>query len=143
MDPEDESNLLVEDKDKERYRHAQNGDHLMEVPFECDLCHFRNMNGRDPVWRDLKDLDTLEAIRRAQLDVFWAREEATVRGNLSRLRRDYLDVTGQYNVGDSLLPYFPGYTLKDRVGMGAAVAMLSVSLRPGKYCQNIGFGTTP
>ena len=29
----------------DRYRCGRNGDHLMGVPFECDLCSFRNMCG--------------------------------------------------------------------------------------------------
>ena len=44
-----ESNLLHTDKDQERYRCARNGDHLMKVSFECELCHYRNTNKRDPV----------------------------------------------------------------------------------------------
>ena len=43
------SNFLQEENDQQRYRSARNEDHLMKVPFECGLCHFRNMNERDPV----------------------------------------------------------------------------------------------
>ena len=39
-----EIDLLQEGKDQERYRSARNGGHLMKVPFEYVLCHFRNMN---------------------------------------------------------------------------------------------------
>ena len=59
------SNFLQEEKDQRRYRSARNGDHLMKVPFECDLCHFRNMNKRDPVSRGKRDEDTFVAIMRA------------------------------------------------------------------------------
>ena len=38
-----ESDLLQEGNDLERYRSTRNGDHLMKVPFGCDLCHFRNI----------------------------------------------------------------------------------------------------
>jgi hypothetical protein len=31
--------------DEKRYLHTRNGDHLM-VPFQCDLCHFRNIMAR-------------------------------------------------------------------------------------------------
>jgi hypothetical protein len=31
-----------------QYRWGRNGDHLMGVPFECDLCSFQNVAGRDP-----------------------------------------------------------------------------------------------
>ena len=41
---------------------TMNGDHLMGVPFECDLCSFRNVVGRDPVLGDYNDHFTLVAI---------------------------------------------------------------------------------
>ena len=138
---EDENEVLMDAQDNERYRVGRDGDHLAGVPFECDLCHFRNMNRRDPVWQNSKDVRTLEAIRRVQLDVFWAREPGTVKGNLGRMRRDYLDVTGRYSVGDHLLPYFPTHTLEDRVGMSAAITMLTASLRAGIYGSNIQWAT--
>ena len=63
VEAEDESEVLLEETDLERHRHGRNGDHLMGVPFECDLCHFRNMNKRDPVWESPKDMATMEVIR--------------------------------------------------------------------------------
>ena len=44
-----ESNLLQEEKDQQRYRSARNRDNLMKLPFEYNLCHFRNRNKRDQV----------------------------------------------------------------------------------------------
>ena len=44
----------------------------MGVPFECDLCSFRNTVGRDPVEGSDRDNFTLTAIRRVLLDVMWA-----------------------------------------------------------------------
>ena len=49
-DVEDKSEVLLEGKDGERYRVGRSGDYLTGVPFECDLCHFCNLNRRDPVW---------------------------------------------------------------------------------------------
>jgi hypothetical protein len=66
-----------------RYRCGRDGDHLMGVPFECDLCSFRNVVGRDPVVMDGRDEFTLTAIRRVLLDVMWAREPDTVTSNWS------------------------------------------------------------
>ena len=125
VDPEDESEVLTDNRDRDRYKMGRDGDHLMGVPFECDLCHFRYMNCRDPVWRSAKDMDIIEAIRRVLLDVFWAREEGKVSGNLSRMRRDYLDVKARYCIGDQLLPYFATHDLRDQVGMSAAITMLT------------------
>ena len=66
-----DSDLLQEEEDQERYRSARNRDHLMKLPFECDLCHFRNMNKQDTVSRYKRDESLLIAIQRARLDVFW------------------------------------------------------------------------
>ncbi|KAL7523210.1 hypothetical protein ACHAXR_000074, partial [Thalassiosira sp. AJA248-18] len=112
----------------------------MGVPFECDLCHFRNITGRDPVWDDTKDVDTLVAIRRANLDALWAREPGTVGGNLSRARRDYLDATTLYSIKDPL-PYLPTHTVEDKLGMKPALITLATTLRAGVYTRNIQFAT--
>jgi hypothetical protein len=37
-----------------RFKSGRNGDHLL-CPFQCDLCHFRNIQGRDPVPGLVKD----------------------------------------------------------------------------------------
>ena len=76
----------------------------MKFLFECELCHYRNMNKRDPVEGCRKDKDTFIGIRWAQLDIFWSREPTTVMTNLSRLRRDYIDSTTMFNMGDRVLP---------------------------------------
>jgi hypothetical protein len=34
----------------DRYRCGRDGDHLMGVPFKCDLCLFQNVCGRQPVF---------------------------------------------------------------------------------------------
>ena len=94
--------LLVEEGDDERYRCARNGDHLMGVPFSCDLCHFRNLNHRTPDLSNAKDVRTLGAIRRASLDALWAREPGTVKGNLNRLRADYRDAMTLFSMKDQL-----------------------------------------
>ncbi len=54
------------------YQCGRDGDHLMEVPFECDLCSFRNVVGRDSIITDARDEFTLITIRRVLLDVMWA-----------------------------------------------------------------------
>ena len=92
----------------------------MKVPFECDLCHFRNMNKPDPVYGCKKDEDTYIVMRRAQLDVFWAREPSTVASNLSRLMRYYIDATTVFSLGYIVFPCLPSHKVVDRVGMIAA-----------------------
>jgi hypothetical protein len=41
-----------------RCMEGRNGDNLL-CPFQCDLCHFRNIKKRDPFASDLKDLNLL------------------------------------------------------------------------------------
>ena len=69
VEPEDASEVLLEETDLERHRHGRNGDHLMGVPFECNLCHFQNTNKQEPVWESPKDMATMEVTRRVLFDV--------------------------------------------------------------------------
>ena len=131
--------LEMDADEQKRYQHKRVGDHLMGVPFECDLCHFRNMNRRDPVWGHQKDEDTLMAIRRANLDVCWARESSTVSGNLSRVRRDYLDASDIFSLGKCPLSLLPSPKVEDRVGMSAYLMTLAASLRTGVYATNVHY----
>jgi hypothetical protein len=63
--------------DEKRFKVGRNGDNLM-CPFQCDLCHFRNIQKRDFRPADVKDRLLLQCICRASLDAFWAREPSTV-----------------------------------------------------------------
>ena len=83
--------LETEELLNKRFRIARDGDHLMGILIECDMCQLRNVNERDPIYGNSKDDYTLLCIRRAILNVFWSRETSTVLGNFSRLRRDYFD----------------------------------------------------
>jgi hypothetical protein len=53
----------------------------MGVPFECDLCSFQNVVGRDPDDTDARYEFTLTAIRQVLLYVMWAQEPDTVASN--------------------------------------------------------------
>ena len=113
----------------------------MKLPYECELCHYRNMNKQDPVYDCKKDEDTFIALCRAQLDVLWARESFIVASNLSRLRQDYIDSTTMFTLGNRVLHYLPSHTVEDMVGIVPAVMTLVASLRPGDYCKNAQPGT--
>jgi hypothetical protein len=118
---------------KHWYRCARDGDHLMGVPFECNLCTFRNVNERGPVWRNRKDQFTLTCIRRVQLDVMWARESHMVEMSWTRSKADFKMVTENLSVRPELvLPQLGNAELKDRVGMTIALTMLLTSLWPGR-----------
>jgi hypothetical protein len=69
-----------------RCMEGRNGENLV-CPFQCDLCHFRNIKKRDPFAGDLKDLSLLCGIRRAKLDAFWARRPGIVKSNLTLVLR--------------------------------------------------------
>ena len=112
----------------------------MGSPFECDLCHFRNVCQRDPRPEVPQDLLTLVCIRRAILDALWAREPSTVAGNLSRLRRDYREARDTTSMVD-LLPAMGNPKVEDRVGMKVAVMSLLASLRDGNNTKNIQWDT--
>ena len=110
----------------------------MGIPFECDLCHFRNLTKRNPMWGNPRDEYTLTCIWRANLDAMWARATSTVRANLSRIKLDYGIAVGVFAITDPL-PSLGWPRLEDRVGMGIAIVTLQSSLRPGKYCRHLQF----
>jgi hypothetical protein len=83
---DDEGHDQTVEGDESRFRCARNGDHLM-CPFQCDLCHFRNVQGRDPIPGLPKDKLLLQCIRRATLDAFWSRESSTVAANARGAKR--------------------------------------------------------
>jgi hypothetical protein len=75
---------MASPEDVKRSRCALVGDHWMVV-FQCDLCHFRNITGKDPrVSQSAEDLRAMVATRRVHLDVLWPREPSTVRANARR-----------------------------------------------------------
>jgi hypothetical protein len=117
--------------DEARFMKARSGDHLM-TPFQCDLCHFRNMMGRNPVLTLWSDREILEYVRRASLDAFWSREVSTVAKNLSAARKMERKVADRLGL-PSITPPMGPFPLKDEGGMATAIAVLDRSLEPGKH----------
>jgi hypothetical protein len=114
----------------------------MGVPFECDLCLFCNMCGRQPEFKNKRDHFTLTAIPRAQLDVMWAREPHTVATNWARAKADYDMTMCHLSVlPESLLPQLGLAEVWDQVGMAEALATLVTSLRPGRNSTNVQWDT--
>jgi len=72
---------LLDSGDKLRFIRARDGDHLV-TPFQCNLCHFCNIMGRDPIHNSPQDVRLQKLIRRANLDALWSREPNTVRTTL-------------------------------------------------------------
>jgi hypothetical protein len=80
--------VLVNEEDKTRFLRAIVGDDVL-CPFQCELCHFRNMQRRSPMKGTgvLNDAETIDLIRRANLDAFWSREPTTIGHNFSKVNR--------------------------------------------------------
>ena len=103
-----------------------------DIPFECDMCQFRNVNERDPIHGNSKDNYTLLCLRRSILDEFWNRETSTVSGNFRKLRRDYFDSAEALSIRRPV-PIIGTNKVRDRVGMGCAIQNLDASRIKGKW----------
>ncbi|KAL7502109.1 hypothetical protein ACHAWX_000458 [Stephanocyclus meneghinianus] len=121
-----------------KFRAARDGDHLMGTPFECDLCHFRNLARQDPDLNSPQDIFQLMCIRQAILDSFWARHPSTVTLNRRRTWLDYKDSVDKFDIVQ-IIPPFGTNTVTDRVGMVIAIITLNASLRPGLYARHLQF----
>ena len=135
-----EEGFEVDDETKDMFMHGRDGDHVMGVCFECDVCSFRNVNERDVCWSSDKDLRTLRYIRRALLDVMWSRTTDTVKSTFNRMRRDCEEAEKELAVGH-IFPKMGNPTAKDEDGMGLAIIMLHASLRKGVYANHLQFDT--
>ena len=120
-------------KELRDYQEAREGDALL-TPFECDLCVFRRLRGKDPVLGRQQDRFLLDLIRRANLDAFWSRARSTVAQNLSKVKL-LLEFSKTAEV-DSLFMSRQPFPMKDHCGYELAVATLQYSRRPGKHTQD-------
>ena len=130
--PEEEEGIVETTPDEKAFKQGRNGDHLMGIPFECDLCHFRNITKRDPELTSRGDGHTLMVIRRANLDACWSRATRTVRSNLNRIVTDTESADFAFELYE-YLPQLGWPKVEDRVGMALALVTLNASLRTGKY----------
>ena len=133
----DEEGLDLPQKEDDMYAVARDGDTCM-VPFQCDLCHFRNLMGRDPLLGNIADDESLCLIRRANLDAFWSRTSNTVSTNLRNLQT--VKNWGG-DLGLNLLPDTGPFELQDDFGMGIAMVILKKSLQPGRNGKFVQFNT--
>jgi hypothetical protein len=87
--PKDEyGNLLVNEEDAERFCVAIPGDHLF-CQFQCELCHFRNIQRRSPMYGMgvLDDSELTRCLQRVSLETFSSRKLTTISQNLSKINR--------------------------------------------------------
>jgi hypothetical protein len=127
----------LEEDNPDRFKCARNGDHLM-CPFQCNLCHFYNIQRRGPGAK-VQDEVLLMCIWRASLDAFWSRESSTVLANLRESGR-VLSVCARLGV-DQLYPERGPFEIGDLFGMMIACQSLLRSLAPGKNTDMIQFET--
>jgi hypothetical protein len=133
-DGEDLGNHL----DARRFKTGRAGDHLM-TPFQCELCHFRNIYHRNPETRASLDQEALAFFRRASLDAFWSRAPSTVKGNLVEGKRNH-----RFSVrmgAPCLVPEMGPYPLHDSMGMMSAASVLDRSLDRGKSEEHVQWDT--
>ena len=121
------------------YTHGRNGDHMV-TPFQCDLCHFRNLFYRDPRLSSSNDKNALVAIRRANIDAFWSRSPGTVNNTRTGVKR-MLEINATVFGLPDLLPNMGPHPVEDNWGMGLAIVMLHKSLDKGKYRDTVQFET--
>ena len=121
----------------EKFQYARNGDHLM-APFQCDLCHSRNIQGRDPSVGVILDKRLLTAIRQANIDAFWGRSKQTVASNWGDVKQ--IARFGMADLGiKSIFPDMGPHPLRDEWGMVIACTILQKTLQPGMYGPNVQF----
>ena len=126
---EDEGFDLTQSEDRLRHLCARDGDHLL-VPFQCDLCHFRNLTDRDP-GQLVENMRLIVATRLSNLNAFWAREPGTV----AATKREGVKI-GRLGALVGLVKLFPAmgpFPLEDTQEMEIAVCMLERSLDKGRY----------
>jgi hypothetical protein len=114
---------------------ARDGDHLT-TPFQCDLCVFRNLKGRNPGPHDAL---LMACIRQANLDACWGRESATVSSTL-RATRHTISLLGPVGL-DPPFPALGPFPVADTCGYTIAIAMLLKSRQPGRYAPYQQFET--
>ena len=117
---------------------ARNRDHLM-VPFQCELCHFRNIYGREPELQNFKDKEFFTFARRASLNTFQSREPPTIWNNLKELNR--MKRTEERFGFDCTTPPLGPFLVNDDLGMKAIVAILDRSLYKGTYGHHVQCAT--
>ena len=118
----------------DRLNYGVEGIHAV-MPFQCELCWFRNLEHKDPVMS--RHTQYLQCIRRANLDAMNARARTTVEKHIGFIKEA---IRNAGFVGRT--PFFKErgpFPLDDNVGMGIAVDLLLKSIhskgRIGDYIQ--------
>ena len=135
---DEDGELLDDHLDERRFNEARAGDHLM-TPFQCELCHFRNIYHKNPSLMSPVHQEALDFFRRASLDAFWSRASSTEKGNLNEGKWGYRFVTRMN--APCLVPEMGPFPLADTMGMMTAAAILDRSLDPGITEEHVQWDT--
>ena len=102
---------------------------MLVHPFQCDLCWFRNLKGRDPNVKILSDENLMVFIRRVNFDMLWGTSCGTVRSTATNIRKG-IRMSTELGLKPPYLPLglFP---VGDTMGFEVALQMLKSSLLPG------------
>ena len=139
---EEERGFETEEMRESRFMCGRLGDHVMSLPFECDVCHFRNLAERDVDWDNPQDVFTLICIRAANLDAMWSKEAETVEKNFERMELDLKNALATLSISTGVIFEEMGNEeMKDKVGMGIALVTLIASLRKGINGKTIQWDT--
>jgi hypothetical protein len=131
--------MVLDAEEADCFRVARGGDSLV-CPFQCDVCHFVNVMGREPLTQSAMDLRMLKCIRCVLLDAFWAREPTTV-GHVLLEAKSGIAIATQLGFADKLFSPRGPFPAVDVDGMAAAIVMVQRSLAKGKYSDTVQFET--
>lgn len=140
--PKDEYGIvLVNEEDAKQFFVTRPGDHLC-CPLQCELCHFRNIQGRSPMAGTgvMDDSEMMKYLRRVSLDAFWSREPTTVSYTLGKINRA-LQIAHDLGLKTPPVPRLGPRKLVDEFGAVAAVIMAKHSLDQGVMESTVQYET--
>jgi hypothetical protein len=88
----------------------------------------------------LNDAETIDLIRRANLDAFWSREPTTISQDVSKVNRA-LQISHELGLDKPSIPRLGPWPVEDKFGMGAAIVLLKHSLDPGLTGTTVQYNT--
>ena len=116
-----------------RYFVSRKRDYILAL-HPCDKCWFVNFCGHCPDSGSLAYIQSLVALRRANLDIFWSRGTSKIHGILG-YAKELVNRAREADIAISL-PTITAWSVGDEVGMGFEIQMLDKSLSNGRNGRN-------
>ena len=104
----------------------------MLTDFQCNICHFRNMQDRSIEGVNQKNQTLLVKISKSLLDKLWRQEPGTIKGNIYMLSQITVICQRELGLVEWIPPLGP-YPMKDEVGVVIACVTLRLLLWKGRY----------